>query len=134
MRHGLIMLAAVALAGGLTAQQPPHTQHTQQAMQMQRLQETMKQMDQVMAQIRQQNQWMAQHQVQEAYRRLGREMEQSCNQLQVMHRQLEQVRKSDELQGDQDRLREMDRLQDRLREMTQQLEQAHDALKKIAGG
>jgi len=84
-------------------------------------------------QIRQHNQWMAQHQVQEVYQRLGRQMEQACDQLQAMQRQMEQVQKSGQLQGDQERLREMDRLQEHLRDMTRQMEQAHQALQKIVG-
>ena len=80
------------------------------------------------------NRWMEQHQVREEYRTLGKNLEQSCDQLRDMVRQTQQLRDRDQaLQQDRDRLRELDRLQDRLRDMDRTMTQAHDALQKMVG-
>ncbi len=90
--------------------------------------------EQLALQIRETNTWMDQNRVRDEYRTLGRNLEQSCDQLGDMIRQTQQLRDQDQdLQRDKDRLRELDRLQDHLQDMDRSMTQAHDALRRMVG-
>lgn len=146
----LSLIAALALVANGTAQDRPGAQRpqapprqTQQgaktppmaATQQQRqLQHMLQHTEQLAVQIRETNQWMDRNRVRDEYRALGRNLEQSCDQLRDMIRQSQQLRDQDQdLQRDRDRLREMDRLHDRLQDMDRAMTQAHDALRKMVG-
>jgi predicted RND superfamily exporter protein len=104
---------------------------TQQQRQLQHMLEHTQQLG---TQIRETNRWMEQNRVRDEYRALGRNLEQSCDQLRDMIRQSQQLRDKDQdLQRDPDRLREMDRLHDRLQDMDRTMTEAHDALRKMVG-
>jgi hypothetical protein len=146
----LSLIAALAFAVNGTAQERPGAQkpqapprQTQQgartppmaATQQQRqLQHMQQHTEQLALQIRETNQWMDQNRMRDEYRTLGRNLEQSCDQLRDMIRQTQQLRDQDQdLQRDRDRLRELDHLQDRLQDMDRATTQAHDALRKLVG-
>ncbi|HET9463986.1 MAG TPA: hypothetical protein VFO71_00510 [Gemmatimonadales bacterium] len=141
------LLAALAFVGNGMAQEPgarrPQVPPRQAerggaplaATQQQRqLQHMLQRTGELGLQIRETNRWMDQNRVRQEYRTLGRNLEQSCDQLRDMIRQSQQLRDKDQdLQRDQDRLREMDRLHDRLQDMDRVLTEAHDALRKMVG-
>ena len=146
----LSVIAALALVANGTAQDRPGAQRpqgpppreTQQganiprmtgAQHQQQLQHMLQHTEQLALQIRETNQWMDRNRARDEYRALGRNLEQSCDQLRDMIRQSQQLRQDADLQRDRDRLRELDRLHDRLQEMDRTLTQAHDALRKLAG-
>jgi hypothetical protein len=147
-RTALALIAMLAVTGNLVAQErqgaqkpqepPRQTQQGAKTPPMTRTQMQLQHMaqhtEQLALQIRETNRWMEQHQVREEYRTLGKNLEQSCDQLRDMVRQTQQLRDRDQtLQQDRDRLRELDRLQDRLRDMDRTMTQAHDALQKMVG-
>ncbi|MGE0441831.1 MAG: hypothetical protein AB7S39_15185 [Gemmatimonadales bacterium] len=131
-------LAPLALAALLAvpamAQQPPANRPPQPPPQpMAQMQEMHRHMEQLMLQLKETNEWMVQAQVREQYRLMGAQMEQAGDRLREMLRQMDMLHKDPALLRDQDRLRDMDRLRDRLRDMTRDLDQAHVALRKLAG-
>jgi methyl-accepting chemotaxis protein len=147
-RTALALIAALAVAGNLVAQerqgaQKPQepTRQTQQGAktppmtqrQMQ-LQHMAQHTDGLALQIRETNRWMEQKQVRAEYRQLGASLAQSCDQLREMVRQTQQLRDQiRDTKQDRDRLQQLDRLQDRLRDMDRNMTQAHDALQKMVG-
>lgn len=137
MKPRMLTLALVlAVPTAARAQQPVRPQQPTQTeqMRMHQMQETATRMERLMTQMREMNQWMTQQHACDACLQMGNDMEQAGERLQLMVQRMEQLSKDPHLQGDQTRLREMDRLHDRLRDMIQQMEQARDALRKIAGG
>jgi len=137
MKSRILTLAlALAVPTAARAQQPvrPQQPTPSEQMRMHQMQETATRMEQLMTQMREMNQWMTQQHACDACLQMGKDMEQAGEQLQTMLRQMERLNKDPHIQGDETRLREMDRLHERLRDMIQQMEQARDALHKIAGG
>jgi predicted RNase H-like nuclease (RuvC/YqgF family) len=133
----LTLTLALTVPAAARAQEPVRPQHPAQGEQMtrmQRMQENATRMERLMTQIRDMNQWMTQQHACDACLQMGKDMEQTGQQLQTMLQRMEQLNKDPHIQGDQTRLRDMDRLQDRLRDMIRQMDQARDALRKIAGG
>lgn len=140
MKHRMLALALGVVAAPLAAQQPQQQlQHQQQlhsqqmARLQQRMQESTQRMDRLMTQIRDMNQWMAQRQACQPCRTMGQDMEQAGGRLQSMLKQMDQLHKDPQFTGDQDRLRDMDRLHDRLRDMIHQLDDARESLRLLAG-
>lgn len=139
MRRAILFFSALLLgaATGAVAQKPgppgaPSAQYPQHVQrQMERQQDMMRRMDQLMVQLRETNEWMAQYQAQEQYREFGREMERSGEQLVMMAHHLDRVRQDPELQRDRERLEYVDRLQDRLCDMRRDLERAHEELQSL---
>lgn len=140
MRTTLLLL--IGLTGmastGLSQQQPPRQQATQQqAQQLQRMQEMHQQMEQLAARLHETNRWMSQNRSQQQFRDLGREMELTGDRIREMLKRMDRIHQDPDLQRDRDRdrdrLQEFDRLQERLRDMTRDLDQAHDALRKMIG-
>lgn len=111
--------------------QPPAAQQPDQAQRMQRMQEMQQQMAGLMTRLRETNQWMVRENAMEQFRHMGQQMEQAGERLREMLRSMDGLHKDPALQGDRDRLREMDRLRDRLHDMQRDLDQAHDALRKM---
>lgn len=138
MRVPILTLAvALAVPTTMAAQQPARPQQPAQGEQMtrmQRMQETMTRMDRLMVQIRDMNQWMTGQHACDACLQMGKDMEQAGTQLRTMLQRTQQLSKDPHIQGDQTRLRELDRLHQRLRDMVQQMEQARESLRKVAGG
>ena len=145
----LTLMAALMLAANGTAQDRPGAQRppspprqTQQGartpsmattQQQRQLQHMLQHNEQLARQIRETNQWMERHQARDEYRVLGRNLQQSCDQLRDMIRQSQQLREDPDLQRDRDRLRDLDRLHDRLQDMDRAMTEAHDALRTMAG-
>ncbi len=147
-RIALALVAALAVAGNLVAQErqgaakPQEPMHrtqegakvapmTQNQLQLQHMAQHT---EQLARQIRETNRWMDQNRAREEYRQLGLNLEQSCDQLRQMIHQTQQLRDQDrDLQQDRDRLQQLDRLQDRLRDMDRSMTQAHDALRQMVG-
>ncbi len=136
-----LLAAMIGLALPLAAQNrptmPPQQQPMQQQQQMQQMQQQQMQrlheMQQVherlLLQMRETNRWMAQQQVDQPFRQMGKIMQQAGDQVRDMLRQMDRLHQDPALVPDRDRLRDMDKLQDRLRDMTRDLDQAHDALR-----
>ena len=148
MRRTVIaVIATLAVAGNLMAQERPAGQPKEPAQQPQQgamaaamtprqlqLQNMVQHTEQLAMQIRETNQWMEQKQVREEYQQLGRNLEQSCDQLHQMIRQNQQLRNQiQDVKQERDRVKQLDRLQDRLRDMDRSMTQAHDALRKMVG-
>jgi hypothetical protein len=133
----LALALALTIPATMRAQQPTRPQQPNQGEQltrMHRMQETMTQMDRLMAQVRDMNQWMTQQHACDACLQMGKDMEQAGTQLRTMLQRTDQLNKDPHIQGDQVRLRELDRLHERLRDMVQQMDQARESLRKLAGG
>ena len=130
MKLAFVPLLGVLAVAPALAQQPMMQQD--QTMRLQRMHETMTQMDRLMQNVRTMNQMMVQQHEQQGLQQMGQNMEQACERLQTMLRQMDQIQKDPTLQRDQDRMRQMDQLHDRLRDMLQEMDQARDALHKLA--
>ena len=144
----LALFTAAAIAGNLGAQERPGAQKPQEPtrttqqgaktppMTQRQLQlRHMTQHTQELAvRIRETNQWMEQRAMREEYRRLGRNLGESCDNLRQMIQQTQQLRDQiRDARQDKNRLQQLDRLQDRLRDMDRNMTQAHDALRQIVG-
>jgi hypothetical protein len=121
-------------ARGQEPARPRQPAQPDQAMRLQRMQETATQMERLMSQIRETNQWMTQQHACDACLQMGQNMEQAAERLHVMLQQMDRLNNDPHIQGDRARLREVDTLHERLRDMIQQMDQARDALRHIAGG
>jgi acyl carrier protein phosphodiesterase len=99
----------------------------------QRLQETTQQMDQVMSRLQQMNQQMVQQRSRLEYRHMGEQFEQVGQRVQNALSKLAALDQTPQGDQDQVRLQDRDKLQEQLRDMVHQLDQARDALHKLAG-
>lgn len=148
MRRTVIaLIATLAVAGNLMAQERQGAQPKEPTRQSQQgaknapmtprqlqLQNMAQHTEQLAVRIRETNQWMEQKQVREEYRQLGRNLEQSCDQLHQMIRQNQQLRSQiQDVKQDRARVQQLDKLQDRLRDMDRNMTQAHEALRKMVG-
>jgi FtsZ-binding cell division protein ZapB len=65
---------------------------------------------------------------------MGQELEGAGERLRTMLREMERVCEDPQMQREQERLREMDRLQERLRALVGEMDQAGESLHHVAAG
>lgn len=140
---GIALLAMLAAAAAL-AQHNGHDYAKQKVQQAKmqsmmaepstiRTQASVKEVDEVMAHMRELNQWMTRNGTCHAFREMGDAMLQTGDRVQIMLQKMEQVCEDPATTPTPEQLREMEKLHDKLRGMTRELKDAHDMLEKIVG-